>query len=51
LVFSGLSPQFPGINQLNVVISSGTPTGNAVTLQLQIDGTVSSNIGTIAVSQ
>jgi uncharacterized protein (TIGR03437 family) len=51
LVFSGLSPQFPGINQLNVVISSGTPVGNAVTLQLQIDGTVSSNTATIAVSQ
>jgi uncharacterized protein (TIGR03437 family) len=51
VVFSGLSPMFPGINQINVLIPSGTPAGNAVTLQLQIDGTVSSNIATIAVSQ
>jgi uncharacterized protein (TIGR03437 family) len=29
LQFSGLSPQFVGVNQLNVVVPSGAPTGNA----------------------
>jgi len=50
LTFSGLSPQFVGLNQINVVIPAGTPTGNAVPLQLQV-GTVNSNIASIAVSQ
>lgn len=48
LVFSGLSPQFVGLNQINVVIPAGTPTGNAVPVQLQM-GTVNSNIVSIAV--
>src|SRR5207248_10512373 len=30
LVFSGLSPQFVGVNQINVVLPAGTPTGNAL---------------------
>lgn len=50
LVFSGLSPQFVGVNQINVVLPAGTPTGNAVPLQLQM-GTVMSNIVSVAVSQ
>jgi len=48
LVFSGLSPQFVGLNQINVVIPAGTPTGNAVPVQLQM-GTFNSNIVSIAV--
>ncbi len=51
LVFSGLSPQYPGVNQINVVLPPGTPAGSAVTLQLQLDGGASSNTVTIAVSQ
>ena len=50
VMFSGLSPQFVGINQINVMLPSGTPTGSAVPLQLQM-GTVNSNIVSIAVSQ
>jgi uncharacterized protein (TIGR03437 family) len=50
VTFSGLSPQFVGVNQLNVTIPAGTPTGNAVSLQIQVGGT-SSNLVTIAVSQ
>jgi uncharacterized protein (TIGR03437 family) len=49
--FSGLSPQFVGINQINVVIPAGTPTGNAVSLQIQVNGTINSNPVWIAVSQ
>jgi len=51
LVFSGLSAQYPGVNQLNIVIPAGTPTGGAVPLQLQLNGAVISNTVMIAVSQ
>jgi uncharacterized protein (TIGR03437 family) len=49
VVFAGLSPQFVGVNQINVAIPSGTPTGNAVPIQISLGGvTTSANI-TIAV--
>jgi uncharacterized protein (TIGR03437 family) len=51
VTYSGLSPQFVGINQINVMIPAGTPTGNAVSLQIQVNGTVNSNPVSIAVSQ
>ena len=51
VTFSGLSPQFVGINQINVTIPAGTPTGNAVSLQIQVNGTINSNPVSIAVSQ
>jgi uncharacterized protein (TIGR03437 family) len=50
VTFSGLSPQFVGINQLNITLAAGTPSGNAVPLQIQIGG-ANSNLVTIAVSQ
>jgi len=50
VTFSGLSPQFVGMNQINVTIPVGTPTGPNVPLQIQVNGTVLSNIVTIAVS-
>jgi len=50
VTFSGLSPQFVGVNQINVTVAAGTPTGNAVALQIQI-GSTNSNLATIAVSQ
>ena len=50
VTFSGLSPQFPGVNQINVTIAPGTPTGNTVAVQVQVGG-ISSNLATIAVSQ
>jgi uncharacterized protein (TIGR03437 family) len=50
ITFSGLSPQFVGVNQINVMIPAGTPTGPAVPLQIQINGTISSNLVTIAVA-
>ena len=48
VTFSGLSPQFVGVNQINVTIPAGTPTGNAVALQIQV-GSTNSNLATIAV--
>jgi uncharacterized protein (TIGR03437 family) len=53
VTYSGLSPQFVGVNQINVTIPPGTPTGPAVPLQIQItgpDGVIMSNLVTIAVS-
>jgi uncharacterized protein (TIGR03437 family) len=35
VVFAGLTPQFVGVYQINIVIASGTPTGNAVPLQIR----------------
>lgn len=50
VVFSGMTPQFVGVYQINIIIAPGTPTGNAVPLQITMGGvTTPSNI-TIAVS-
>jgi uncharacterized protein (TIGR03437 family) len=51
VTFSGLSPQFVGVNQINIVLAAGTPTGNAVPVQIQVNGSTNSNLVTIAVSQ
>jgi uncharacterized protein (TIGR03437 family) len=50
VVFSGLSP-YVGVYQINIVIAAGTPTGNAVPLQIQMNGVTSRNDVTIAVTQ
>jgi uncharacterized protein (TIGR03437 family) len=46
--FSGLTPGFVGLYQVNVQVPAGVPTGNAVPLILSIGG-VASNTVTIAV--
>ena len=51
VTFSGLSPQFVGVNQINIVLAARTPTGNAVPVQIQVNGSTNSNLVTIAVSQ
>jgi uncharacterized protein (TIGR03437 family) len=48
--FSGLSPQFVGIDQVNAVMPSGVSAGNSVPLQIQIGGVTSTNQVVIAVS-
>jgi uncharacterized protein (TIGR03437 family) len=48
--FSGLSPQFVGVYQVNVAVPQGVMTANAVALQIQIGGLTSTNQATIAVS-
>ncbi len=48
--FSGLSPQFVGVNQVNIKIDNpNVPKGNAVPLQLQVGGITSTNKVTIAI--
>jgi uncharacterized protein (TIGR03437 family) len=51
VLFSGMSPSFVGVYQLNVVIQPGTPTGDNVPLQLQMNGVLTTDQVTIAVSQ
>jgi len=51
VVFAGLTPQFVGVNQINVAVPEGTPTGNAVSLQLSLGGITTSASVTIAVTQ
>jgi len=36
--FSGLTPQFPGVNQLNVVIPGNVASGSNVPVQIQLNG-------------
>ncbi|HLK49930.1 MAG TPA: hypothetical protein VKT49_17425, partial [Bryobacteraceae bacterium] len=50
VVFSGLSPQFPGVYQLNVIVQPGTPTGSAVPVQISLNGITTSDQLKIAIS-
>jgi uncharacterized protein (TIGR03437 family) len=50
VTYSGLSPQFVGVNQINFTLPAGTPTGSAVPVQIQVSGAVNSNLATIAVA-
>jgi uncharacterized protein (TIGR03437 family) len=48
VLFSGLST-FVGVNQINIQLPSGTPTGSAVPIQIQVGGLTSVATATIAV--
>ena len=50
VLFSGASPQFVGVNQINVVLPAGTPTGDKVSLQLQVGGITTTAQVTMAVT-
>lgn len=50
VVFAGMSPQFVGVYQINIVIQPGTPTGDAVPLVITMGNISSPNNITIAVS-
>jgi uncharacterized protein (TIGR03437 family) len=51
VLFSGLQPQFVGVNQINIVIPPTAPTGDAVPLTIQMGGITSPSNVTIAVTQ
>jgi len=50
VVFAGMTPQFVGVYQLNIVIQPGTPTGDKVPLQIVMGGITTTAAVTIAVS-
>ncbi len=50
VVFSGMTPQFVGVYQINIVIAPGTPTGNAIPVQISMGGVTTPSSITIAVS-
>jgi len=47
--FSGLSPQFVGLNQINVTVPTTAPSGNAVPLQIQMGTVTTTDQVTIAI--
>jgi uncharacterized protein (TIGR03437 family) len=51
VLFSGLQPQFVGVNQVNIIIPASAPTGDAVPLQIQIGGITTPSNVTIGVTQ
>jgi uncharacterized protein (TIGR03437 family) len=50
VVFSGLSPEFVGVFQINATVPAGVTPGNQVPLVIEIGGRVSRNDVTIAVA-
>jgi trimeric autotransporter adhesin len=51
VVFAGLSPQFPAVNQINIVVPANAPIGNAVPLQIRLGGLTTSDQVTIAIRE
>ena len=51
LIYSVLSPQFVGVNQLAITVPTGVTPGNNVPLQIQEGGVTTPNTTTIAISQ
>lgn len=49
VLFSGLTPQFVGVNQLNVQLPDDLKAGSAVPLQVQVNGFTSTNQAVIAI--
>ena len=49
VAFSGLTPQFPGVNQLNVIIPLGVVPGDAVPIRIEQGGVTSQDNVVIAV--
>ena len=49
VVWAGLTPQFPGVNQINITLPPGTPTGDAVSLQIVVGGITTASTVTIAI--
>ena len=49
VLFAGMSPDFVGVNQVNVIVPASAPTGSAVPLQIVQAGATTSNQVIIAV--
>lgn len=49
VAFSGLSPQFVGVDQINVVVPTDVPSGSAIPLQIESGGLTSTAEAAIAI--
>lgn len=49
VTFAGMSPQFPGVNQINITLPASVQPGDAVPLQIQSGGITTTDQVTIAV--
>jgi uncharacterized protein (TIGR03437 family) len=47
--FSGLAPQFVGVNQLNVQVPAGVTPGSTVPVQIKVNGFTSTNQAVVAI--
>jgi uncharacterized protein (TIGR03437 family) len=47
--FAGASPQYPGVNQVNVSVPQNAPTGDSISIQLQVGGVTSTNQVVVAI--
>jgi uncharacterized protein (TIGR03437 family) len=50
VLFAGMSPEFVGVNQINIVVQPGTPTGNAISLIIETGTLRSRDDVTVAVA-
>jgi hypothetical protein len=50
VAFSGLSPQFPAVNQINVALPVGIPTGSSVPIQVSSGGITTTTQLTVAIT-
>jgi len=50
ILFAGLAPQYVGEYQIDVLLGPGTPTGNAVPVQIQLNGVTTSANVTVAIT-
>jgi uncharacterized protein (TIGR03437 family) len=51
VLFAGMSPEFPGVNQINIVVPDGAPPGDAVPLQIQLGDITTTDKVTIAITR
>jgi uncharacterized protein (TIGR03437 family) len=51
VLFAGQAPQYPGVDQINVVIPSSVPAGDSVPIQVQSGGITSTATVTVAIAQ
>ena len=50
VLFSGLAPQFVGVNQVNILIPDTAPTGEAIPIQIRANGITTTERTTVAVA-
>jgi uncharacterized protein (TIGR03437 family) len=50
VLFSGLAPQFVGVNQVNILIPDNAPTGDAIPIQIRMNGITTSERTTLAIT-